>query len=99
VQVGVPFYFTNAQRVAVNPIKIEYLIPAFHAMAHNPNCQSRFRAAYRRFTGRIDAENSERSWRGSNGRVASMKEMSKGRMCVELLLNVDVNQNAAGRTR
>ncbi|KAH8105040.1 hypothetical protein DFH11DRAFT_1518992 [Phellopilus nigrolimitatus] len=62
----------------LEPVKVEYVIPKFHARAHGLSCQSTFSLNFRRYMARTDGENIERGWAWMNPASLSTREMGPG---------------------
>jgi hypothetical protein len=59
-------------------MKINFGVPKFHLPAHGSACWTKFSLNFLRGWARVDGEEIERTWSGSNSVAASTREMGPG---------------------
>lgn len=64
--------------LSIGDFRLVYLIPKWHANAHQADCQTGYSFYYTPYVGRTDGEAPERSWAAINGIASSTKEMGPG---------------------
>jgi hypothetical protein len=58
--------------------KISFGVPKFHLPAHGPDCWTKFSLNFLSGWARVDGEEIERTWSGSNSVAASTRQMAPG---------------------